>query len=345
MLKKPIGGYRIVYEYANRLADRGYDVSIVFLNDNALNRFHLPPFMKKSVVELFTKIEPRWFKFHKNVKKVSSTSAELESVISKCEIAIGTGANTIYPTIELFYNSKIVYFVQGYESWIYSEEELRKTYGLDLEIIVIAEWMKQIIDEYAIRPSVLIKNPIDTGLYTVSNRKREKFSIGLLYHTDPNKGFKYSYEAICELKKMYPELNVKMFGTFKPDFVLPDWIEFTYNASFEDTVTIYNSISVFISSPVIDGFGLTGLEAMACGAVLVCSEYKGAKEYAIDNYNALISPIGDIEKLISNVKKVFDDDGLRNRLMENGVNTAKKFSWQNAVDLFDNTLKSYNENK
>ena len=37
MSNKAVGGYKIVYEYANRLADRGHSVSILFLNTNYLN--------------------------------------------------------------------------------------------------------------------------------------------------------------------------------------------------------------------------------------------------------------------------------------------------------------------
>ena len=35
-LRKPIGGYKIIYEYANRLVDEGHKVVILFLNERAL---------------------------------------------------------------------------------------------------------------------------------------------------------------------------------------------------------------------------------------------------------------------------------------------------------------------
>ena len=57
ILRKPVGGYKIVYEYANRLSDKGHKVDILFLNENALCRFRFPQFVKKYLIFLLTKTE------------------------------------------------------------------------------------------------------------------------------------------------------------------------------------------------------------------------------------------------------------------------------------------------
>ena len=49
MLRKPVGGYKMVYEYANRLSDNWHNVAILFLNDNALKRFKVPKLLRKEV--------------------------------------------------------------------------------------------------------------------------------------------------------------------------------------------------------------------------------------------------------------------------------------------------------
>ena len=43
-------------------------------------------------------------------------------------------------------------------------------------------------------------------------------------------------------KKKYPDLKVKMFGAYARPTNLPEWIEYTQNASKEETIDIYNSI-------------------------------------------------------------------------------------------------------
>jgi hypothetical protein len=48
---------------------------------------------------------------------------------------------------------------------------------------------------------------------------------------------------------------------------------------------------------------------------LVSTGYEGAKEYAINEYNSLLSPIGDIQAQVNNVVHIFEDIDLRNSFL------------------------------
>ena len=337
MLKKPIGGYKIVYEYANRLTKDGYSVAILFLNENALHRFHMPRFIKNVVIDIFTMIEPRWFPLDKKVMKISSTSTHIDEVLKDVDLAIATGVDTVKPMINFFQNKRKAYLIQDYEKWVYPEEVINQSFGLGMDNIVVSNWLKNIVDMYGKKPAILIRNPVDTDVYKVHApiQKREKCTLGVLYHAAEHKGFKDAYNAILELKEKCPELKVKMFGTSVPNFELPKWIQFTLNASQSKTVDIYNSVSVFLCATIQEGFGLTGLEAMACGAALVSTEYLGVKEYAVDKVNALLSPVGDVHALTENVLTLFQNDDLRVKLAKRGEEDAKTYSWKNAVNKME----------
>ena len=109
--------------------------------------------------------------------------------------------------------------------------------------------------------------------------KRNPFKIGMLYHKAPYKGSKQTLNVIINLKKSYPELELIMFGTADVPKNLPKWITYYKNATQAKTIEIYNDISIFVSGTIKEGFGLTGLEAMACGAALVSTDYLGVKDY------------------------------------------------------------------
>ena len=325
ILRKPIGGYKIVYEYANRLVKRGYNVSILFINDNALEKYHLPEAVRLLCVRIITSIEPRWFKLDKNIRKLSTTDVKLSDKIQNINLAIATGVDTVDTLLSLFPNQKKSYFIQDYEKWVYDEERIIRTYRDPIDKIVISSWLKNIVDKYSDNKSLLIKNPIDTGIYKCYKHIDERYvhSLGVLYHVGEHKGFRYSYEAILKLKEKYPDLKVKMFGTSVPDFRIPDWMEFTLNATKEKTIEIYNEVSVFICSTINEGFGLTGLEAMSCGAVLVSSDYPGVREYATNEVNSLLSAPKDVNGLVSNVVSVFENRSLRRELSTNGIKQAE----------------------
>jgi len=344
MLRKPIGGYKIVYEYANGLCQRGYNVSILFLNENALIRFPLPGFLRKIAIHYFTQIEPSWFVLDQRVKKLSSTD-NVRNKLEKTDLAIATGADTIYRTLNLFPKAKIFYFIQGHETWLFPEEDLIKTYSLKTKNIVISNWLKKIVDNYSNEESVILNNPIKTEKYKVNIGLdlRDKYSLGVLYHDSELKGFKDAFEAISKVKKKYPKIKVFMFGTSKPDFAIPKWVEFTLNASQSQTIDIYNKVSIFVCATVKEGFGLTGLEAMACGAALVSTSYEGVKEYAVHGYNALLSPVRDADALSENIIRLLKDDELRETIAQNGINTAEGFSFKNAVDKLEKIINEQKE--
>lgn len=339
--RQPIGGYKIVFEYANRLQQLGYELNIVFINDEALSQYRIPQSIKKIVANLITYIEPRWFPLDSKIKKISNLDNHFLEKIGDIDACVATGIQTVEFVQNNFGNAQKLYLIQGYENWEVTEEYLWSTYGCGFKNIVVSNWLKKIVDQHALEPSVLIKNPIDTSIYKckVAHNERKKHTIGLLYHTAEIKGVKYALQALKQLRLLYDDLEVYMFGMFPEPENLPSWFYYKRGASQQETVEIYNKVQIFLCATIEEGYGLTGLEAMACGACLVSTAYKGVKEYAIDNYNALLSPIKDVNALVKNVELLFENEEKMERLSQNGVESVKKFSWDIAmnkwVDLLD----------
>lgn len=332
--RTPIGGYKMVYEYANRLQNVGYEVAIVSLNNNKMKQFHFPEFIRKFLVNYVNQRQPQWFSLNNNIKKISGEDKHFLSKVDKYDIVFATGVQTVEVVINNFCDSKKMYFIQGYENWDVSEEYLHCTYNCGFKNIVVSSWLKEIVDMHSSTPSVLLKNPIDTKVYQFIKQQkfRRNHSIGLLYHTDEIKGVRYALEAIYHLKEIYSDLTVEMFGMFMKPKGLPEWIHYKMSASQAETVKIYNSVQVFLCATIEEGYGLTGLEAMACGACLVSTSYRGVLEYAKDGYNALLSPVKDVNSLVKNVSTLFNSEKKRNEISKNGVQSVKKYSWDKAME-------------
>ncbi len=331
--RQSIGGYKMVFEYANRFQDAGNQVVILFLNEDALKKFRLPVALKKVLANMITQIEPKWFALNKKIKKYSSLQKNCIRKIGDCDIVFATGVTTSEIVKKEFENAKKFYFIQGYENWTKSDEYVVSTYNYGFKNIVISDWLKKIVDGSCSEKSILIKNPVDTSIYVRERlqTERKEHTIGLLYHTMERKGVQYALKAIYLLKERYKDLTVEMFGMFpKPDN-LPDWIHYQRGASQTDTVKVYNTVQVFLCASVEEGYGLTGIEAMACGACLVSTAYQGVLEYAENNYNSLLSDVKDVDALVNNVSKLFEDEKERCRISDNGVRTAKEFSWDEAM--------------
>ena len=211
---------------------------------------------------------------------------------------------------------------------------MHNTYKYGFTNITVSRWLKEIVDVYSEKSSYLLKNPIDTTIYQrkVNQKDRTPYTIGLLYHTEKIKGVRYALAAIYKLKEKYSNLSVEMFGMFPEPKNLPEWIHYKRGATQKETVNIYNKVQVFLCASIEEGYGLTGLEAMACGACLVSTSYKGVLEYAENGYNALLSPVKDIDMLIKHVSELFENQRERIRLSNNGVESVKIYSWDETMN-------------
>lgn len=339
--RKPIGGFKIAFEYANRLSKKGYDVQILFLNKDVFTTYPIPLSLKEIGSNIMTIIEPQWFELDPKVKKISGVERGMWEKISDTDVAVATAVDTVYDVKRLFTKAKKLYLIQDYEVWNFPEQEVKNTFCMGFTNIVISDWLKKIVDDCTDKSCYLIKNPVDINIYRckISHKVRKKHSMAFLYHEGKHKGTIYALKTIEKLKVEYPDLEVYSFGTAKNPVGVPPYVKYTYCASQKKTVEIYNKVAIFLCATVAEGYGLTGLEAMACGAALVSTDYQGVHEYAKDGVNALLSPVKDVDALVVNVSKLFDDDELRYRIAEAGIQSVQKnFNWECAVDKFERVL-------
>lgn len=243
--------------------------------------------------------------------------------------------------LDHFPKAKKYYFIQDFEAFSREEDYVRQTYRLGLVNIVISNWLKKIVAEESGKVPILVQNGIDTDAFTelVPFNNREKLSVCFLYHSSPIKNVKMTLDVIERLKAEFPSMKVYSFGTVPVMGSLPNYIDYTYNASEQEVISIYNKSRYFISATTKEGWGLTCLEAMSCGCCLISTDYDGIREFAVNEENSLLSPVNDEEKLYQNVKRVFQDEILAQKLIANARNKAREFSLDEAFKVFIESLK------
>jgi glycosyltransferase involved in cell wall biosynthesis len=339
---KPVGGVKIVFEYSNRLSKRGHNITIYFDCKKTFNQYKMPDFIRRFLVKKIIKYIPNWFDLNNDIQKKCIFGIKDET-INKSDVVIATAVTTADGVYNLHKTKgEKAYFIQDFENWDHSKEYVFQTYNYNMKNIVIAKWIKDIVDKKSDHPSIVIPNGIDFNVFGIDIpiKKRNRYSISMLYHNKSHKGSKYGIEVLKRLKEKHKDLTVKMFGVPSRPKKLPQWINYTQNANEEQLRYIYNNSSIFLSTSVEEGFGLTGAESMACGCALVSTDYKGVNEYAINGRNALISPVKDINSLVKNVEKLFHDDQLRQRIAKKGNQDIQKLSWDKSVNKFEKTLNN-----
>ena len=102
----------------------------------------------------------------------------------------------------------------------------------------------------------------------------------------------------------------------------------------------YCKARVFAVGSYVEGFGLPGLEALACGVPLATTDNGGCREYAVHEETALVVPPRDAEALAGAIKRLLEDRELAARLRRKGLARVKRFSWPERARQFEELLQA-----
>ena len=102
-----------------------------------------------------------------------------------------------------------------------------------------------------------------------------------------------------------------------------DWAPYAEAAALPD---LYRRARVLLLPSLYEGFGLTALEAMACGTPVITSNVSSLPE-VVGEAAVLVDP-RDTAGLAEAMARVFTDDALAGDLTIRGLSRAKLFSWE-----------------
>jgi alpha-1,3-rhamnosyl/mannosyltransferase len=95
---------------------------------------------------------------------------------------------------------------------------------------------------------------------------------------------------------------------------------------------------VFAFPSLYEGFGLPPLEALACGAPVLCGDTSSLPEVVGDA--ALRVDTRSVTALAGGLAQLLGDTALRQRLREAGLQRAANFSWRRTAEATLNVYES-----
>ncbi len=104
-------------------------------------------------------------------------------------------------------------------------------------------------------------------------------------------------------------------------------VEFTGFISAAEKVDWMRRSQVIVNPSPKEGWGLTNIEANACGTVAVASDADGLRDSVRDGETGLLFPYGDHRALAERVIRLLADSALRKRLEGNALAGARTFTW------------------
>ena len=351
-LYRPVGGHKVIYQHANYLAGLGYAVTIAnsvfmpsdkgFLFESLRKVYALLRYVLRSIRRQNTC--RGWFDLHPSIREKGVWDFSYHR-LPKADDYVATDATTS-PFLASFPVDPAhkFYFIQGYENWRFNDERLRETYHYACQVLVISNWLKKLMEEEKVRCR-LVPNGYDTREFslTIPMERKERHCVSMLYHQLKSKNVEMGMRALDKVHSVVPDLKVLLFGVYDEPQGLPDYYIYHKNPDLETHRQLNNKASIYVGTSDVEGWGLTVLEAMACGQAVACTDNKGYLEMAVHGKNALVSPVGDDQALASHIIELMRDDVLRQRLAEEGLRTAAQYTLEKSNRLFADCFRTENE--
>jgi glycosyltransferase involved in cell wall biosynthesis len=110
-----------------------------------------------------------------------------------------------------------------------------------------------------------------------------------------------------------------------------DRVRFTGFVDEETKVRLLQEVWFAVNTSSKEGWGLTVIEANACGTTVLASDVPGLRDAVRDDETGLLYRYGDIDDLTAKTARLLDDGALRARLEGEAFRWASTFDWDNAA--------------
>jgi glycosyltransferase involved in cell wall biosynthesis len=196
---------------------------------------------------------------------------------------------------------------------------------------------------YGCRPDdvEVVHYGFDLKTFTPGGSRHPSPMIGYLGRLKRYKSVDHLLEAIPAVLRTVPDLTVRIVGdgddrprleAVSARLGLEKVVEFTGFVPEQTKVDILRRLWFGVMPSVKEGWGLTVLEANACGTPVIASRVPGLREAVLDGETGLLYPYGDRGALSEAMLRLLTDAPLRERFAAESLKRAALFTWDRAAD-------------
>jgi glycosyltransferase involved in cell wall biosynthesis len=183
----------------------------------------------------------------------------------------------------------------------------------------------------------LIANSITLNDYTFQTKKFDYPRILWVRSFSEIYNPKLAIDVYYEIKKKYPESSLCMIGPkkdssydlcFEHSKKMQLDVIFTGGLSKKAWIEESKKYNVFINTTHFDNTPVSVIEAMALGFPIVSTNVGGIPYLVEHNKTALLVNDNDLQNMVLQIERLFNEADLPRKLTENGRNLVQNFDWE-----------------
>lgn len=202
--------------------------------------------------------------------------------------------------------------------------------------------------------SIKVINPGITAHLFKKSKKTSYPSLVYVGRLKPYKSVDTAVMAFSKVLKEIPNAKFKIAGTGESLRELKELtqtlgieknVEFLGNVNDAEKAKLFAQSWVAVQPSMIEGWGITVIEANASGTPVVASNTKGLKDSVIDGKTGVLVNVKDHQDLADAIINLLNKDRLRERMSKNAYSWSQNFDWgQSATELFNVMINSKKTN-
>ena len=173
--------------------------------------------------------------------------------------------------------------------------------------------------------------PYGANIYSDIIKKIEHKCLKFLFvgNVNYNKGVPYLLKAVSELR----DCSLTVVGAYDKNaeyiksYLDDPKITFVGCVTFDKVKYYYENADVFVIDSFAEGMAQVGIEAMACGLPIICSENSGVNDIVTDGISGFVIPCGDLEALKEKMQWFINNKNKVLQMGESARTTAENYTW------------------
>ncbi len=235
-------------------------------------------------------------------------------------------------------------------SWIgkYLEKQIMPLVYRNTEVITVSPSSKADILEHKLtdKEPHVIYNGVNPEIYKPG---KKSFIPMVLYlgRLSRQKSLSIFIQTAKKILENIPEVEFVIAGDgddrkrlirLAKSLKVEEKVKFLGKVTETEKVDLYQRAWVFVNPSLMEGWGITTIEANACGTPVVASNVAGLRDAVKNPHSGILVPYGDVNEFSRNIAMLLKNKKRRERMGSDSIAWAKKFSWDKSADKIASLL-------